>query len=198
MTTIYIMRHSESLRVNDDKSNDNFQVKNEKKILSVYGEELAKERTKDINVDIVYASNYVRAIQTAKYISEDINIVDELGERVYGINSWDELPENYERKQFLDENLKIGYGESQKDVRDRMTNAINKIIEDNKDKRIAIVSHGTAISYYLKNYCDIEIEKDKLVYKYNNKIILNGHLNHCETFKMEFDDNNNLISLTNI
>ncbi len=198
MTTLYLLRHSKPLRVNNDNSKDSLQVKNEKNCLSQEGEEIAKEKLKDIKVDIVYASNYVRAIQTAKYISEDINVVDELGERVYGINSWDELPENYERKQFFDENLKIGYGESQKEVRERMTKAINKILEENKGKKIAIVSHATAISYYLKNYCDIKFENDKLVYRFNNKTKLNGYFNYCETFKLEFDDKNNLINIKNI
>ena len=32
------------------------------------------------------------------------------------------------------ENYKIGFGESQKEVRERMTKAINKIIKENKDK----------------------------------------------------------------
>ena len=198
MTTLYLLRHSKPLRVNNDNSNDSLQVKNEKSCLSQEGEKIAKEKLKDLKVDIVYSSNYVRAIQTAKYISEDINIIDELGERVYGINSWDELPENYERKQFLDENLKIGYGESQKEVRERMTKAINKILDENKGKKIAIVSHATAISYYLKKYCDIKIENDKLVYRFNNNIFLNGYFNYCETFKLEFDDNNNLINIKNI
>ena len=198
MTTLYLLRHSKPLRVNNDNSNDSLQVKNEKSCLSQEGEKIAKEKLKDLKVDIVYSSNYVRAIQTAKYISEDINIIDELGERVYGINSWDELPENYERKQFLDENLKIGYGESQKEVRERMTKAINKILDENKGKKIAIVSHATAISYYLKKYCDIKIENDKLVYRFNNNMFLNGYFNYCETFKLEFDDNNNLINIKNI
>lgn len=198
MTTLYLIRHSKPLRLDFYKSNDSFQIQNEKKILSIEGEEIAKEKLKDIKVDIIYSSNYVRAIQTAKYINEDINVIDDLGERVFGINKWEELPDQFERKQFLDEDYKIGYGESQKDVRERMTNAINKILEDNKGKRIAIVSHGTALSYYLKNYCDIEVENDKLVYKYKEEIVLNGYFNYCETFKLEFDDNNNLISLKNI
>ena len=163
MTTLYLIRHSKPLMVNTNNSNDNLQIQNEKKILSIEGEKIAKDRLSNLNVDRVYSSNYVRAIQTAKYINEDIIIIDELGERVFGINSWDELPEGFERKQFIDENYKIGYGESQKEVRERMTKTINKIIDDNKGKKIAIVSHATAISYYLKNYCDINIINDILV-----------------------------------
>jgi len=47
-------------------------------------------------------------------------------------------------------------------------------------------------------WCNIEIVDDKLQYKYNDKIILHGNLNNCETFKLIFDDNNNLINLENI
>lgn len=199
MTTVYLMRHSKPLDLYNDTTHDILQIQNEKKILSIEGEELAKEKTKKLkDIDIVYASNFVRAIQTAKYISEKINIIDELGERKFGINSWDEKPKDFERKQFLDENYKIGNGESQKEVIKRMTNAINKIVKDNQGKRIAIVSHATAMSFYFKNYCDIKLENDKLVYSYNDKIILNGYFNYCETFKLEFDDNNNLINIENI
>ena len=65
-------------------------------------------------------------------------------------------------------------------------------------KRIAIVSHATAISYLLKKWCDIQIVDDKLRYSFNNNIILNGYFNYCETFKLEFDDKNKIISIENI
>ena len=85
-----------------------------------------------------------------------------LGERKFGIDSWNQLPENFERKQILDENYKIGTGENQKEVRDRMYFAIIKILNENKNKRIAIVSHATAISFLIKKWCDIEIINNKL------------------------------------
>ena len=128
----------------------------------------------------------------------EINIISDLGERKFGINSWNELPENFERKQFLDENYKIGNGESQKEVRDRMYSTIIKILEENSNKRIAIVSHATAISYLLKKWCDIQVVDDKLRYSFNNNIILDGYFNYCETFKLEFDDKNKIISIKNI
>ena len=128
----------------------------------------------------------------------EINIISDLGERKFGINSWNELPENFERKQFLDENYKIGNGESQKEVSNRMYSTIMKILRENKNKRIAIVSHATAISYLLKKWCDIQVVDDKLKYSFNNNILLNGYFNYCETFKLEFDDNYELISIQNI
>ena len=198
MTTIYLIRHSKPLDLYNDVTNDSLQLQNEKKILSIEGEEFAKEKLSKLdNIDKVYASNFVRAIQTAKYISEDINIMDDLGERRFGINAWSELPEKFERKQFLDENYKIGDGESQKEVRTRMTNAINKIINDNKDKTIAVITHATALSYLLKNWCDIKLGDDKLIYSYKDKIILEGYIYYCDIFKLQFDDNN-LINIEKI
>lgn len=124
--------------------------------------------------------------------------MDDLGERKFGIDSWDELPEDFERRQFLDENYKIGNGESQKEVRDRMYFNILKILNSNQNKRIAIVSHGTAISYLLKKWCDVEIVDDKLGYSFHNNLLLDGYFDYCETFKLEFDKNNELISIHNI
>ena len=205
MNTVYLIRHSKPLKVNNEFNNDNLQIQNEKSSLSIEGENIAKEKLNNKefdNIDILFSSNYVRAIQTAKYLSAknniEINIISDLGERKFGINSWNELPENFERKQFLDENYKIGNGESQKEVRDRMYSTIIKILEENINKRIAIVSHATAISYLLKKWCDIQVVDDKLRYSFNNNIILDGYFNYCETFKLEFDDKNKIMSIKNI
>ena len=127
----------------------------------------------------------------------EINIISDLGERKFGIDSWDQLPENFERKQFLDENYKIGNGESQKEVSNRMYSTIMKILDENKNKRIAIISHATAISYLLKKWCNIQVIDDKFIYSFNNNVLLDGNFDYCETFKLEFD-NNNLISIQNI
>lgn len=79
-----------------------------------------------------------------------------------------------------------------------MSTTILEILNENKNKTIAIFSHATAISYLLKNWCDIEIIDDKLRYSFNEKIILFGHFNYCETFKLYFDDDNDLINIENI
>lgn len=205
MTTIYLIRHSKPLKVNNTFNNDSLQIQNEKSSLSIEGEQIAQEKLNKNefdNIDILFSSNYVRAIQTAKYLSTkddlEINVISDLGERKFGINSWNELPESFERKQFLDENYKIGNGESQKEVSNRMYSTIMKILRENKNKRIAIISHATAISYLLKKWCDIQVVDDKLKYSFNNNILLNGYFNYCETFKLEFDDNYELISIQNI
>jgi broad specificity phosphatase PhoE len=202
MTTLYLMRHSKSEKGNID-SRDTLQVQNEKYYLSLEGKKLAEEKSKYFNnIDVIYASNYVRAIETAEYIARknnlEINIDSELGERKFGFNSWSDKPDDFERKQFLDENYKFGNGESQKEVRERMYKAIIRIVDDNKGKRIVVVSHATAISYLLKTWCSIELVDDKLLYKYKDKVLLHGYLDNCELFKLEFDDNNNLIDINNV
>ena len=205
MTTLYLIRHSKPLKVNNTLNYDNLQIQNEKQSLSIEGEQIAQDKLNNTeldNIDILFSSSYVRTIQTAKYLAEknnlEINIVSGLGERKFGISSWNELPEDFEIKQFLDENYKIGDGESQKEVRDRMYFSILEILNKNKNKRIAIVSHGTAISFLLNKWCDIEIEKDKIKYSYNGKVLLHNYFDYCETFKLEFDENNNLINIQNI
>lgn len=205
MTTIYLIRHSKTLKVNNLQNSDDLQIQNEKLSLSIEGEHIAEQRLKEEefkNIDILYSSNYVRAIQTAKYIANDnnigINIISDLGERKIGIDSWEQLPENFERKQFLDQNYKIGSGESQSEVGNRMYSVIMKILEEHKNKRIAIVSHATAISYLLKKWCDIDIINDKMQYSFKNNILFYGYFNYCETFKLEFDNNKNIINIFNI
>lgn len=86
---IFLIRHSEQLRLNGIKKvNEDSQINNEKIILSVEGENKAQELSKldDLNnIDMLWSSNYVRAIATAKYISKnnniDINIDERLNER---------------------------------------------------------------------------------------------------------------------
>ena len=78
-----------------------------------------------------------------------------------------------------------------------MYNTIMNIISSNKDKEIAVVSHATAISYLLKKWCDIKIVEDKLRFSFNNKVLLDGYFDYCETFKLEFDDDN-IMDIQNI
>lgn len=75
MTTIYLIRHSKPMKVNNTFNKDNLQLQNEKSSLSIMGEQIAKEKLnkKEFDdIDIIFSSNYVRTIQTAKYLSEKI------------------------------------------------------------------------------------------------------------------------------
>ena len=194
MTTIYLMRHSIVFKdINNHYNNESLQLQNEKMPLSVEGEELASNISKESelqNIDVVISSNYVRAMATAKYISNanKVNLIvnSAFGERKFGVNSWDELPSNFGLRQNNDENYKVGDGESQKEVRERVYKALMEVVDKYKDKRIVIVSHGSAILWLLKQWCKVDLV-DKYV-TFNDKVILEDNVFNCTTFKLEFDD----------
>ena len=204
MTTLYLVRHSEpfkSLRGIED-INESVLFSNKKSPLSVEGEHLAEKISNNSefdNLDVVWASDYVRTMATAKYFAYKnglkVNVSDKLGERIHGIESWKELPSDFEIHQFEDENYKLPKGESQKEVRERLSKFIEKLLIGNKNKRILIVGHSTATAYLLKNWCEINYADS---YKYKGNIIFDGNWKYCETFKLEFDENNELISIKNL
>jgi len=199
MTTIYFMRHSETLKYNNTNNSDSLQIQNEKWPLTEKGESIAKEKSRIEelqNFDIVYSSNYVRAISTAKYFTLDkINIDERFGERKFGINSWDELPVDFGERQFNDFNYKIGNGESINDVVKREEEALINVLNNNKDKKILIVGHSTALAALFSKWCKIDYTGP---YTFNGKELFDGKWNYCETFKLEFDNDNNLVSIMNI
>ncbi len=204
MTTIYLIRHSEPFKDHRgiEEDNESLLFKNIKTPLSIYGEKYAEEISLNdefSNIDIVWSSNYVRAMSTAKYFAYKnnlkVNISDQLGERIHGVDSWDQLPEDFERHQFEDFNYKIGTGECGNEVKERLLNFINRLLDNNKGKRIIVVGHATATAFLLSNWMNINYSGN---YSFNEKEIFNGVWNYCETFKLEFDDNNNLINIENI
>lgn len=198
MTTIYLIRHSVRLPLNiiEYHTNQDKIILNEKIILSPLGEERAKllsEKKELQNIDVVYTSNCVRTLATAKYLMEKQNlkviIDDRLDERKIGLSNVDKYPDWFTR-QYFDESFKTEGGESQKEVRNRVDEVINEILVKHKNKRIAIYSHGYAITFYLLKYCKlISIIDNKLKYEFNNKIIFDKRINAPEVFKLSFNDN---------
>ena len=203
ITTIYLMRHSEPLKkANNDLNNDSLQVRNEKNPLSVMGEKKAEVLSKQKefqNIDSVFSSNYVRAISTAKYFSYvnniSLNINENFGERKFGIDSWDELPLNFEKNQITDPNLKMPKGECQIEVADRMHNALLDVLNINRGNRIVIVSHATAITFL---FIKLGLYKNDCI-SFNNKILIDKDFvwNAPEVFKLTFDEDK-LIDIKNI
>ena len=148
------------------------------------------------NFDIVISSNYVRAISTAKYFTKDKLFVDEnFGERKFGINRWDELPKDFEKKQFDDFNYKLPNGESINEVIDREYISLINIFNSCYDKKVLIVGHSTALAALFSRWCEIDYTGD---YKLRGKTFFDGKWEYCETFKLEFDDDHNLINIENI
>ena len=206
-TIIYLCRHSEPIDMYDNK-NETMQLRNEKISLSVLGEEKARKLSllpELNNIDNVIASNYVRAIATAKYIAfnnkNDIEVIPEFGERKFGnINSWSDLPKGFSDKQIKDWDYKFEGGESFNEVCERMYFALQSVLKKYKGKKIFIVSHGTAISVLFSKIADVffpdEENYNRGIY-FNGKLIFDGKYDAPELFKLEYEDEK-LVDVKNI
>ena len=88
-TTVYLIRHSVRINTKDVieswKTSQDKVLRSEKIILSVTGEKRAEILSNEEelqNIDVVYASNCVRTLQTAKYLMEKQNLKANLDERL--------------------------------------------------------------------------------------------------------------------
>lgn len=177
-TIIYLIRHAETVKENGIRNtNEDFQSINEKEILSVQGEEEARKLSKNIelkNLDAIWSSYYTRAKATAKYIAYEnnlqYNLDKRLSERKLGnIEDLAKFMNNKEtrdpsREQLAFPEFKTRDGESANDTNKRMNEFIGELLEKYKEKRIAVVSHGGAIKFYLLSYCNVN-ERLNIEYK---------------------------------
>ena len=177
-TIIYLIRHAETIEENGIRNtNEDSQIINEKEILSVYGEQQSQKLSRNIelkNIDIIWSSSYARAKATAKYIASKnnlpINIDSSLNERKLGnlkeLGEFmkDKKTQDPSQEQLLDRKFKTSDGESAEDTRQRMTKFFDKILQEYNWKKIAVVSHGGSIKFFLLNWCEVN-EEVKLVYK---------------------------------
>ncbi len=183
-TIVYLIRHAETV---DEKgirnTSEDSQLINEKEILSVEGEEQAKKlsENKELqNLDVIWSSSYTRAKSTAKYIANannlPFNLDNDLSERKLGnLKELGEFMKDKEtrdpsQEQLLDRTFRTSDGESAEQTKERMNNFFDRILKEYCGKRIAVVSHGGSIKFFLLNWCTVN-EDVKLVY--NNEKILN-------------------------
>lgn len=140
-TIIYLIRHSVRLKNSLIEQNNLKQdeiIKKEKSILSPEGEKRAEilSNEKELqNIDVVYVSNCVRTLQTAKYLmhKQNLNAIidDRFDERRTGKTT--QMPQQeWVYNQYFNENFKTEGGESQADVRNRFSQAFEEILEKNK------------------------------------------------------------------
>ena len=200
-----MIRHAETVDENGIRNtSEDSQLINEKEILSVEGEEQAKKlsNNKELqNIDVIWSSSYTRAKATAKYIANKnnlpFNLDNDLSERRLGnlkeLGEFmkDKATRDPSQEQLLDRTFKTSDGESAEQTRERMNKFFDKILKEYEGKRIAVISHGGSIKFFLLNWC--EVNKDvKLVY--NNTVL--DITSPC-LLKMIFR-NNQLINLEQI
>ena len=168
-TIIYLIRHADTIDENGIRNTkETIQEINEKEILSINGEEQSKKLSENNelqNLDTIWCSNYTRAKQTAKYIAGankiQYNIDERLGERKLGnIEDLakfmaDKETRDPSREQLAFPDFKTRDGESANETNKRMTDFIDFILKEYEGKKIAIVSHGGSIKFYLLSYCKV-------------------------------------------
>ena len=67
----------------------------------------------------------------------------------------EELDRPYTIEQMLNPKLKCINGENMEEVKARMDNSIKRILNENVGKKVAIISHGAAIKFFLMNWCKL-------------------------------------------
>ena len=138
MTTLLLVRHGET----DWNAEGRLQGHTDRP-LNDYGRQQAKELAERLageGADAIYASDLVRAKETAEIVGERLGlpvVIDaDLREKNWG--NWEGLTG--------DERVHIEFeGESTADHRDRMMRAVRRIAERHPRQRVVVVTHGGSL-----------------------------------------------------
>ena len=159
MTTLYIIRHGES------RGNlENRFVGSSDWELTDRGHEQAKllgEYMKGIDIDAVYSSDLIRAVDTARPFADakGMKIIQRKNLREIDGGEWEEvlfedIARDYPKEfgawktDFINA-VTIG-GETTRELADRVYNEIKNIAQENEGKAVAVVFHATAIKAFLE------------------------------------------------
>lgn len=204
MKTIYLIKHSGpfvDIKNYEDYENVLWEDYNRNMILSSVGEKKAEglcniEELK--NVDRIFTSDSVRAIATAKYLAEKNNIKIELDkridERIFGVETLNDLPKDFNKLSFDNKEFKMKNGESFNEVDSRFINFINDLLEQNSNKSILVI-HGLILLSYLETICDFSFDGNIFDIKFNNKEIINGNPKSPSVYKIAYNDNKEVIDV---
>lgn len=198
MTKIYLLRHSMADKNVDFRNlKESFENINKKYILSVEGEKKAQkysEISELNNLNMVISSNYVRSIATAKYMAMKNKtkvIVDaSFDERKFGVDDPEKIPADFFKKQFINQEYKLKYGESFDEVRARAIRGLAKVLKKNIGKNALIVTHSSTITFLLSKWCEVDYNT-KYIVRYKGKTIINGFTTP-DLIELTFNDKNKL------
>ena len=185
----------------EDYENVLWEDYNRNMILSTEGEKRAEElcNIEELdNVDRIFTSNSVRAIATAKYLAEKNNIKIELDkridERIFGVETLNDLPKDFNKLSFDNKNFKMKSGESFNEVDSRFINFINDLLEQDSNKNVLVI-HGLILLSYLETICDFSFDGNIFDIKYKNKVIINGNPKSPSVYKITYNDNKEVIDV---
>ena len=204
MTKIYLLRHSMADKNVDFRNlKESFENINKKYILSVEGEKKAQkysEISELNNLNMVISSNYVRSIATAKYMAMKNKtkvIVDaSFDERKFGVDDPEKIPADFFKKQFINQEYKLKYGESFDEVRARALKGLAIVLKKNIGKNALIVTHSSTITFLLSKWCEVDYNT-KYIVRYKGKTIINGFTTP-DLIELTFNDKNKLEGIRRI
>ena len=204
MKEIYLIKHSGpfvDIKNYEDYENVLWEDYNKNMILSSEGEKRAEVlcNIEELNnVDRIFTSNSARAIATAKYLAEKNNIKIELDkridERIFGVKTLNDLPEDFNKLSFDNKKFKMENGESFNEVDSRFINFINDLLDQDSNKNVLVI-HGLILLSYLETICDFSFDGNVFDIKYKNKVIINGNPKSPSVYKITYDNNKEVIDV---
>ena len=163
--------NSEENRLCDDESHPPISAEGRVEI-----EKISKWlKAKGLKTDKIYACSALRCVQSARIISEILDCpyetTDELRSRKAGLWSgltFSQIEEKYPKeleKYHLDrKDFWVKDGESTQKLNERVSLAINKIVEENLGKRIIIVTHPEIIQTAVALALSVPVENQFKIY----------------------------------
>ncbi len=160
--------------------------------LSIEGENNAKiicNFKEFANIQKVYSSLYSSAIESAKYLSNKLEIPIILAEELQDCKVGILGSKNMKMVKGLQDHeftYKLNGGESLIDVGNRLNNYIDKIKEDN----ICLFTHKRAILGYLLKFAKVGYNLDEnLILEFNDKIIYDDTDTLFDIYEITYDNN---------
>jgi 2,3-bisphosphoglycerate-dependent phosphoglycerate mutase len=148
-TEVYFIRHAES----DSLVHDDMMRPLTDKGLK--DRVLVSNYLMDKGIDCIVSSPCKRAVDTLEDFAEKQHLlilpVDDFRERQVG-PGWIDNFEDFAQKQWNDFGYKLCGGECLGEVQKRNIGALHRLLEDYPGKRIAVGSHGTALSTVINYY----------------------------------------------
>ncbi len=156
VTRLYLIRHGQSAGNAEGRFGGHSATPLSE--LGLYQAELTAQSLAKEKIGAIYSSDLLRAIQTAeplaKTINQEIITTDDFRERHVGVLeglTFDEAKNQYPKDYYALVNRKISHvitnGESYRQLLNRTTRAIRKILREHRGQKVVIYSHTGAICF---------------------------------------------------
>ena len=111
-------------------------------------------------------------------------------ERKFGVDDPEKIPADFFKKQFINQEYKLKYGESFDEVRARALKGLAIVLKKNIGKNALIVTHSSTITFLLSKWCEVDYNT-KYIVRYKGKTIINGFTTP-DLIELTFNDKNKL------